>query len=907
VSPERFVRVGALFEAACDLPRSERGAFLAEACAGDHELRAEVESLLSNASGAATQADGLVRSAADPVTEPRKQRRIGAYRLVREIGSGGMGAVYLAVRDDDAYRRQVAIKLLHQGFETGTAVARFRDERQILATLEHPGIVRLLDGGSTDEGLPYLVMEHVEGVPITQWAEARRLAVADRVALFRKVCDAVAYAHQKLVVHRDIKPGNILVTADGAPKLLDFGIAKLNDPSAELRREAQTRTGVHLLTPEYASPEQVRGESASIASDVYSLGVVLYEMLTGSSVHPFARGGALESMRAKLEVDASKPSSKAPEGRRRAIVGDLDNILLKALHREPGRRYASVEQFSADLGRHLGGEPVQARAATLRYRTAKFVRRHRGALAALVAVLASMTVATAVSLMEARRADEQAQRAQRRFDDVRRLANAMLFDVDEQLVNVEGAITAREVLVNHVLAYMDSLAGEAEDDPALQRELAEAYVKVGDIQGGPFVANLSRVPEAIATHTEALALFERLAAAGHGDVAMRWQMAWVHCKLSAHNTELADYPTANLHTLAAIEIVESQPTDGSYEYGLAALVYNRQIRRDVSNGDLAGIERHARAAIEVADRWQAADRPRTERHVQIDGMRSTAIWRIHSGDPDAAARAQDAATTGFAGLIAESPHNRQWLYEYTDAALAGAWYHGAVSHRWDPSTGEVAVAEVQLEDLVERIEAHLAAEPKDEHMRTRLKHALGLLAATVGERDPLAALALFERGEGVASPVEDDQFYLCTWAVALARVGRRDEALAALDRGLAETRRLAERRRRGLLVPISLTRCLYMAAQMHHALGDDMAAAAHLEEGVTVARTLLTKHPGVVMPYVALVTMRELQAALVPARRCELLADAEAVWRAWPNAATAYTRRRLLAVVEAQAGCPQAG
>jgi len=412
VTPERFRQVERIFDAAADTPVSERPALLDRLCAGNGELRAEVESLFGAVSGAPTLIQDTLGEPAGEVAEaaPRSvQRRIGPYRLVRVLGSGGMGTVHLAVRDDDEYRTAVAIKLLHGGLETPAAVARFRDERQILATLEHPGIVRLLDGGSTEERLPYLVMEHVVGSPITEWADARGLDVRARVTLFRKACAAVAYAHQKLVVHRDIKPSNILVTTEGEPKLLDFGIAKLLDPTAG--REASTRTGVHLLTPEYASPEQVRGEPVSTATDVYALGAVLYELLAGAPAQR-VQGTGIEALRALIEVDPPRPSQVAPAARRRALAGDLDIIVMKALRKEVAERYASVEQLSDDLGRHLDGLPVLARAGTWTYRVGKMVRRNRGVVAAVGIVLASLSTATVVSVRQARRADMAAARAE---------------------------------------------------------------------------------------------------------------------------------------------------------------------------------------------------------------------------------------------------------------------------------------------------------------------------------------------------------------------------------------------------------------------------------------------------------------------------------------------------------------
>jgi WD40 repeat protein len=411
MTPERFRRVEEVFDAVADAAAADRDALLDTLCGEDAELRAEVTSLLRALGSDATVIAGAIGRAAASATLPEAPRRLGPYRLERLLGEGGMGAVYLAVRDDDEYRRAVAIKLLHHGLETPAAVARFRDERQILASLEHPNIVRLLDGGRTDAGLPYLVMERIEGAPITRWAEERGLDVPARVALFRKVCAAVAYAHQRLVVHRDLKPSNILVGADGEPKLLDFGIAKLLDPGAG--REARTHTGMHLLTPEYASPEQIRGEPVSTSADVYALGAVLYELLAGAPAQR-VEGGGIEALLALLEVDPPRPSLVAPAERRRALAGDLDTIVMKALRKEPAQRYASVEQLSEDLGRHLDGLPVLARAGTWTYRAGKLIRRSRRIVAALAVVLLSLTAATVVSLRQARRADAEASRARAR-------------------------------------------------------------------------------------------------------------------------------------------------------------------------------------------------------------------------------------------------------------------------------------------------------------------------------------------------------------------------------------------------------------------------------------------------------------------------------------------------------------
>ena len=414
MTPELWHRIEALFEQALELPASDRDAFLDEACTGNPELHREVTTLLASMSSTgAPLRDAVVaearRIATDAVTG-QVGRRIGPFRLVSLLGEGGMGAVYLAERDDAQFTHQVAIKILSHAVGSPQAIARFRDERQILAALEHPNIVRLLDGGSTDDDLPYLVMEHIDGMSITRYAEQHALSVRARVALVRQVCTALLYAHQNLVVHRDIKPSNILVDADGAPKVLDFGIAKLLAPVASFEREARTRTGFAMFTPEYASPEQARGDAVSTATDIYSIGAVLYELTCGQPPHRTA-GSALDVLRVICEIDPPRPSTVGPISRRRELAGDLDNIILKALHKEPARRYASMDQLADDLGRLLDGRPVAARTATVGYRARKFVRRNKAVVAAATLVGATLLVATGVSLRQARRADDQAERA----------------------------------------------------------------------------------------------------------------------------------------------------------------------------------------------------------------------------------------------------------------------------------------------------------------------------------------------------------------------------------------------------------------------------------------------------------------------------------------------------------------
>jgi serine/threonine-protein kinase len=404
---ERWTQIEAVFQEAADLPPDSREAFLIQRCGNDPQLREEVLSLLRyDTREKDPLLDALQASAASIVVEePTAGRMLGPYRIEREIGRGGMSVVYSAVRADGEFQKRVAIKLIKRGMDTRAVIERLRRERRILAALEHPSIARLLDGGTTADGLPWIAMEYVEGLPIHRYCDEHNLSIEDRCRLFDKVCDAMAYAHRNLVVHRDLKPGNILVANDGSPKLLDFGIAKvLAEADGEFSDDPLTQGHARPLTPGYASPEQLRGGPVGTATDIYSLGVVLYELLTG--VRPRAEA---DGTYCAGRTGADAASATALRARKAAswsaqLRGDLDNILQMALRDVPERRYLSVDQLALDLRRHLTGMPVAARPDTFGYRAAKFVRRNRFGVAAAVALLLALTAGIAVSAVEANRA-----------------------------------------------------------------------------------------------------------------------------------------------------------------------------------------------------------------------------------------------------------------------------------------------------------------------------------------------------------------------------------------------------------------------------------------------------------------------------------------------------------------------
>ena len=471
MTPARLQTIKEIFHAALDSEPGQLGVFLDKSCGGDEVLRHEVEALLASHQQAGGFIENPVAALTASIVENEQTdfligQKIGHYKISKWIGAGGMGAVYLAQRADQQYEKRVAIKLIKHGMDSDSVLRHFRNERQILASFDHPNIARLFDGGVTESGLPYFVMEYVDGLPIDRYCDRHALSVIERLKLFRKVCSAVSYAHHHAVIHRDIKPSNILVTSDGTPKLLDFGIAKILQPEGEAEALA-TITGLHLMTPEYASPEQVRGQTVTTATDVYSMGVVLYQLLAGQKPYRLKTRTPEEISRAILEQELQRPSSVAAtpssnearatssssplsqrrrRRRRYELRGDLDNIALMALRKEPERRYQSVEQFSEDIRRHLQERPVLARKDTMGYRAAKFARRNKTALAAAALVLFILVGGIIATSREAQIATREKARAERRFNDVRKLANNVLFDYHDAIKALPGATKVRERL-----------------------------------------------------------------------------------------------------------------------------------------------------------------------------------------------------------------------------------------------------------------------------------------------------------------------------------------------------------------------------------------------------------------------------------------------------------------------------
>ncbi len=815
-SLDRWARIQALFKDAIELDPPQRAELLSRACEGDAEMRREVESLLAadREAGSFLERPAIAGFGADERDfDGMVGSRIGAYRIVREIGRGGMGAVYLAARTDDAYHKDVALKVLKRGMDSEFFITRFRQEREILARFEHPNIARLIDGGTTPDGLPYLVMEYVDGVPLDRYCAEHRLDVRRRLVLFLNVCSAVEYAHRRLVVHRDLKPAHALVTADGTPKLLDFGIAKLLDPAGADWDAARTAASITMLTPEYASPEQIRGEPATTATDVYALGVLLFRLLTGSRPYRLSGGGREELARAICEQEPARPSdavSGAHVGEssahslralRRRLRGDLDTIVLKAIRKEPERRYGSAEQLGADITRHLSGVPVLARPDTLTYRAGRFVSRHRAAVAAAALVIVTMVGGAVSTLMQARIARAERAKAEHHFNDVRALANTFIFEIHDAIVKLPGSTPARALIAKKALTYLDSLAEDAAGDAALQRELADGYLRLGDVQGNFFSANLGDTAGALASYRKALAIEQQILGTNPGDrAALRleantyralgevlwgtgdWTQALeVHRRALAIRERLASAPAADaemradvassyvaiadvLHKIGRLdESVETYRRARAQFAALATGAAERRMRRAVAvtdyklagtldmAGDAAAAIEILRGAVAESERLAAAEPSSAEAKRDVALMSSQfGELLLDNGDVHGGAAIQTRTTAIWQALSAADPTNAQ---ARADLALAHARLGRALAR-----SGNVAQALAAYRASIATFAAALAQGPAD--VETRLysivpHYGLGELLENRGDAN--AALASYVSALAIWNRLPDEQ------------------------------------------------------------------------------------------------------------------------------------------------------
>ncbi|MBL8152168.1 MAG: serine/threonine protein kinase, partial [Blastocatellia bacterium] len=546
MTPERYEQLTEIFLTALESEPAERQAVVESLCKDDPEMLAEVLSLLSAHNESSLLDQPLIATLTTGKSNNREPlslftgKTVGNYRLLREIGRGGMSVVYLAQDESDIEAKTVAVKILVRDANTDLVLERFHIEQHILSSLQHPNITRLFTGGITSDGFPFFVMENVEGQPIDIHCDTHKLSVIERLELFCSVCKAVGYAHQNLVVHRDLKPSNILVTTTGVPKLLDFGIAKVVKPSlvdSVALTAHMTEAGIRLFTPAYASPEQIEGKHITTLSDVYSLGVVLYLLLTGRYPFHLKEESIQELLRAICHDEPIKPSAAlkltntknlavnylSPEEisrdrktsvtrLQRQLSGDLDNIVLMALRKEPNRRYSSVAEFIADIERYLNGLPVIACEDTFSYRTGKFLRRNWEVLTVTVTVIIILLITTFIIVWQNYNVRQQREVAEKSIIQVRQISRFLVY-FDDEIKNLSGSTKAREKLVTKALESLEELSENSknvENNIELKRELALAYQKIGNIQGRPFFPNIGEIEAAEKSYQKSLEIFQSI-------------------------------------------------------------------------------------------------------------------------------------------------------------------------------------------------------------------------------------------------------------------------------------------------------------------------------------------------------------------------------------------------------------
>jgi tetratricopeptide (TPR) repeat protein len=820
--PDLGRHVEAVFLRVIEAPVGEREETLARECAGDERLRAEVESLLANDGGATTFIRDLVADEAAQLTEGLERRwigrRVGAWRLVGVLGRGGMGAVYEVARDDGAFRQRAALKIVRAEIDKAGGRQRFLEERQILAQLNHPHIARLLDGGESDDGVPFLVMEAVDGRPITQHCQQANLSLEDCLRLFVTVCRAVHFAHTQLIVHRDLKPSNILVTADGTVKLLDFGIAKLIGPGMV---ESPAPGGELAMTPDYASPEQLQAGPVTTASDIYSLGAVLFELLTQRKAHSYSSSTLPDLLREASAHAPRVPSEAAPAGLARGLRGDLDAIVLMALQRDASLRYASAEQLAQDIERHLDGLPVAARPDTLRYRAGKFIGRNRLAVAASLLLVLSLMAGIVGTVWQARRAE-------RRFQQVRKLSNTFLFRFHDEIRDLPGATHAREVLVTTALEYLDNLAQDAGNDPQLQAELGAAYEKVGDVLGNPRNSNLGRTKDALASYETSLRL--RVAASGaaidrpeEGRAVLQSHLKIADVLLNAGKTD-----QSAAHIKEAASLASRFGTAGD-----RAGAFAREGELAIRLGDLDAAEAAYRSSVAQAQQ-QMASSPGTTNRAALVAAASRLGYVLKMGSRQREAlSALDVALQSALQLHAAEPnrtiHVRQIMNLHNDRGDVLRSPFAAEGMRPDLSMKEYEEALQQVNWLVK-------ADPIEYAGRTNMLMAKAQIADTWREVEPERSLPMFEEILKQSEEVRrsDLSNFQTEWLVALMweayanatrAAGHSREALARYDRAVTLIDAMRRTDRGRSISRRDLTKVLGERGQLRLSLGDVAGAA----------------------------------------------------------------------------------
>lgn len=734
-------------------------------------------------------------------------KRIGPYEVLEEIGRGGMGTVYRAVRGHDDFEIQVAIKVISRGTDEPLLLDRFRAERQILAKLEHPNIARFLDGGATENGLLYFVMEYVDGKPLAQYCDSKNLSVSERIQLVSRLCDGVAYAHRNLIVHRDLKPDNILVTDDGVPKLLDFGIARILESSVEDMAD-QTVTLVRMATPAYASPEQIRGEPVGVASDVYALGVLLYELLTGRRPYrleplwgesariiceqePTRASVAVVSAAGESTEEISRCRNTTAEGLRRRLSGDLDNILAVALRKDPSHRYRSVDEFQKDLENHLKGRPVMARGDSALYRARKFIGRHKLPVLAATAAAVALCVAAVVTVQESRRLE-------RRVATDRKLASSFLVDIHNGIARLPGSIPVRQELLAKSLDYLNGLAREGYGDRETQSSLALAYERFADLLAGVGGAGLGKPADALKTYESAKRLREQLAREFPRDPEVQADLASNYMMGSYIVGRIASVDRRREYDRKALDVSRGlaarYPANDQYQALLASaysgLAYSFEV--DGRWAEAADLYRKAVPIREqlarVAPNDQDAQRQLAKIHYRI-GVLETQAERPREGMPELreALRIQK-------GMLGHDPGDRQTRFE-----IAGTDHFLGVALG---STGSFDEALASFEEAISIREAMLATDQRDARTRS-------MLAGNYAEK-----------------------------STVLLKAGRREAALKSIERSIQLQEALLALDASAVPVRVSLADYEGREAAIHESMGQRRDAARNWSRSVALWNAL---------------------------------------------------------------------
>ncbi|BDC51443.1 hypothetical protein F183_A37590 [Bryobacterales bacterium F-183] len=882
-----------LFHQLVDLTPDDRTAYYA----GNNiptDLQQSLERLFAFDSGGHTSnsiSDAIGHAANQIVAPIATGSMLGPYKLLEVLGEGGMGVVYRAERADGELTQQVAIKVVRGGgLISGPTLERFRNERQILSRLEHPNIARLYDAG-TSAGLPYFVMEYVQGTSITAYCNEKDLSIPDRLRLFRTVCEAVQYAHSNLVIHRDLKPGNILVTEQGTVKLLDFGIAKvLTENTAD--------TSTQAFTPDYCSPEQVRGEPVSTATDVYALGCILYELLSGKRAHNLSNASASEIVEAVCHREPQRLTAAARPALQRALAGDLETIVHRAMQKDPNLRYALVDLLRRDIDSHLQGHPIAARPQTILYRTGKFLRRNQLAVTAA-------TIATLLLIGTTVFAVNRANQAQERFNQLRKIARTFIFDFNDELQRVPGNTKATALLVSTASEYLENLSRSAGNDRELILELAAAYERLATVQGGSNI-NLNQRAAALESRRRAIDL--RLSVAGT-NVEENGKLVTIAGRITNDLKDLGRLDEAVAAGTRALEIsnrlLPNPPSHLKPEVAMVHVFLARAIRR---KGDLATAESHLQKADALLAASTGENAPRLTLLARLD--RGQLL--LHLGMLDEAAAQLQAVERDLPGVVAKLPPGR--FRQATLRFLPSAWALLADIHdnAFKASLDDPKRSLAYTEKLCAEWTGHLSRDPNDNYARAELGSCWIAKGMSGRKLNPEQAVLDVRRGleiysqsvAGSSKKVTNDPHGETVLALSLQAAGKPDQARAAISSAVQTLREMVDRQKDDLPTRALLISALVSKAKIDHALHNREDAQKAAAEAAELAHTLTTATDLALLAPAASAYEALADLAPDPATSCQWRGKQFQLWQNWTASKSPWVARQKQAVAEKMKSCP---